>query len=775
MNRPIIFFCLALFAQSLLAQNVSQYVNPLIGTQGMGHTFPGACVPHGLVQLSPDTDTIPHNVDGVYQPDAYRYCAGYQYDDPTIVGFSHTHMNGTGHSDLGDILLMPTTGEVRLNPGTAQVPRSGYRSAYDHSSETARPGYYTAYLKDYGVRAELTATPRVGVHRYTYPEGEGNLIVDLNHGIYNYAGKTLWSSLRVENDTLLTGCRITNGWARFNQTYFAISLSKPIVRYGGKEVGSPSVYKGFWRKFDQEHNFPEMGGRGLCTYFVFDCSDGQPLEVRVALSAVSTKGALKNLRAEASGRSFDRLLQEAERQWEDALSVIQAEGDRNVLGSFYTSLYHTFINPSVYMDVDSLYRGIDGNVHRATGFSNYTVFSLWDTFRALHPLFNLIDPAKSRDMLASLLAHYRQSVHKALPVWSHMGNENWCMIGYHGVSLLADGLAKGVEADGRLALEAMVNSSNVPYYDGIASYKRLGYVPLEENASAASITLEYAYDDWAIYRTAQLLGDTATAHTYRQRAMNYYNVFKPGLGYACARLADGSWKTDFDLYNTSGQGFIEGNSLNYSYFVPHDVKGLIRLMGGDRKFVQRLDRLFTDTLPPSAYAHTEDVTAEGILGSYVHGNEPSHHIAYLYMWTSQPWKTAERIRQIFDHMYRNRIDGLCGNDDCGQMSAWYVFSALGFYPVCPGSDQYVLGAPALQEATLRLVDGKTFRIEAEGLSEANKYVKAVYLNDRPYHKAYLTHQDLVAGGTLRFVMSAKPNRRAYADRDKPYSMSDANE
>ena len=775
MNR-LLFSCLGLLCAALAvhAQGVSQYVNPLIGTKGMGHTFPGACVPHGLVQLSPDTDTIPHNVDGVYQADAYRYCAGYQYDDPTIVGFSHTHMNGTGHSDLGDILLMPTTGAIRLNPGTKQAPSTGYRSAYDHDSETARPGYYSAYLKDYGVKAELTATPRVGVHRYTYPKGEGNLIVDLDHGIYNYQGKTLWSSLRVENDTLLTGCRITNGWARFNQTYFAISLSKPIVRYGGKEVGSTSVYKGFWRKFDQEHNFPEMGGRGLCTYFVFDCSDGTPLEVRVALSAVSTEGALKNLQAEAAGRSFDRLRREAEQDWEDALSAIQVKGDPDITASFYTSLYHTLINPSVYMDVDGQYRGIDGNVHRAKGFANHTVFSLWDTFRALHPLFNVIDRQKSHDMLASLLAHYGQSVHKTLPVWSHMGNENWCMIGYHGVSLLADGIAKGVVADRQTqqtALQAMVSSSNVPYYDGIASYKRLGYVPLEENASAASITLEYAYDDWAIYRTATLLGDTATANAYKRRAANYRNVFKPGLGYACARLADGSWKTDFDLLSTSGQGFIEGNALNYSYFVPHDVKGLIGLMGGDRQFVRRLDKLFTDTLPPSAYAHTEDVTAEGILGSYVHGNEPSHHIPYLYMWTSQPWKTAERIRQIFDHMYRNRIDGLCGNDDCGQMSAWYVFSALGFYPVCPGSDQYVLGAPALQEAVVRLEGGKTLRIEAEGLSAENKYVKAVYLNGKPYRKAYLTHQDLMAGGTLRFVMSAKPNKRAYADRDKPYSMS----
>lgn len=762
---------LSFWGYVLRSQLVSNYVNPLIGTKGMGHTFPGACVPHGMVQLSPDTDTIPHNVDGVYQKNAYLYCAGYQYEDRSIVGFSHTHLNGTGHSDLGDILLMPTVGAIQLHPGIKEDSHSGYRSSFSHKDETAKPGYYSVLLNEDSIRAELTATERVGIHRYTYPKGEGNLIIDLNHGIYNYKGKVLWSSLRVENDTLLTGFRITNGWARFHQLYFAILFSKPILRYGGEEVGSHSVYNGFWGKFNQKVNFPEMSGRGLCTYFVFDCKDGSPLEVKVALSEVSTEGALKNLRREALGRSFDSLRMEAEEKWEKALSVIRVKGDNDDMTNFYTSLYHTMINPSVYMDIDGNYRGIDGNIHHAIGNVNYTVFSLWDTFRALHPLFNIIERKRSEGMLYSLLSHYEQSVHKVLPVWSHMGNENWCMIGYHGVSLLADGIGKGISVDKKKALEAMISSANLSYYDGIESYRSLGYVPLEENVNAASITLEYAYDDWTIYRLAQEMGDTLVEKVYKDRALNYRYLFHPDLNYVCPRLKNGSWMEHFDLYKTYGQGFIEGNSQNYSFFVPHDVNGLIHCMGGNDAFIQKLDKLFLDSLSASAYVHTEDVTLEGILGSYVHGNEPSHHIPYLYMWTSQPWKTAERIHDIRKNMYHNRVDGLCGNDDCGQMSAWYIFSSMGFYPVCPGSDQYVLGTPAFEDMIIFMENGKSFHIKAEHLSDQNIYVKKVLLNGKVYDKAYLVHQDIMNGGELRFIMDDKPHRREYNEKEKPYSLS----
>jgi len=770
----LIGLCL-LVTPFLFARDKASYVNPMIGTQKMGHTFPGACVPHGIVQLSPDTDTIPHNINGVYQADAYRYCAGYQYDDRTIVGFSHTHLSGTGHSDLGDILIMPVTGEVKTNPGTADNPDSGYRSRFSHDTEKASPGYYEVILDDYGVKAQLTATERVGVHRYCYPAGEDmKFLLDLTHGIYNYDGKVLWANIRVENDTLLTGCRITNGWSRENYTYFAISLSKPIKEYGFVEKEKPK-YMGFWRKFDQYHNFPEMAGRKIVANFEFGQDSDNTLEIRVALSAVSTEGAIKNLKAETTGKSFDQLVAQAWDKWNRELDVLEVEGDEDKKAMLYTSLYHTLINPSVYMDVDGQYRGIDHNIHQANGFTNYTVFSVWDTYRALHPLFNLINRDRSKDIVNSMLAHYEQSVHKALPVWSHMGNENWCMIGYHSVSVLADAIDKGIAIDKSKAMEAMVNSSNVDYYDGTAEYKKLGYVPFDKNGSGSSITLEYAYDDWTIYNTARKLNISKEADTYKKRAYSYQNVFDPELGFVRGRMSDGSWKKPFDLLNTHGEGFIEGNSWNYSFYVPHDVNGLITQMGGDKTFVNRLDSLFTMHLPDEFFEHTEDVTREGIMGNYVHGNEPSHHIAYLYAWTSQPWRTQYWVREIMNRMYLPTIDGLCGNDDCGQMSAWYIFTSMGFYPVCPGSDQYIFGAPYFPYMKVKVGEGKYLEIVADKVSDNRRYVKSVKLNGKPYNKAYITYDDIKDGGVLTFEMTSSPNKKRIFDKEeKPYSLTAAN-
>lgn len=759
------------FSQS----SVIERVNPIIGTNGMGHTFPGACVPFGLVQLSPDTDTIPHNVDGKYQPRAYEYCAGYQYKDSSIVGFSHTHFSGTGHSDLGDILIMPTTGALKLNPGTATNPDGGYRSRYSHDTEVSKPGYYEVLLSDYGVKAQLTTTQRVGVHKYTYPAQakEQRIILDLIHGIYNYDGKVLWASLRVENDTLLTGYRITNGWARTNYTYFAISFSKPIVHYGCEEKAKVN-YRGGYGKFNMKENFPDIGGRKIVAYFEFDPKVSQELEVKVALSGVSTAGALKNLQAEAASAGFDELASRASNTWNKALSVIEANGNDDQLAMLYTSLYHTMINPCIYTDVDGQYRGIDQNIHTADGFTNYTVFSVWDTYRALHPLFNIINRQVNTDIAKSMMKHAEQSVHKILPIWSHMANENWCMIGYHSVSVLADAIAKGLPIDKEEALAAMINSSTIPYLDGIKEYMEKGYVPLERNGSAGSLTLEYAYDDWAIYQTALRAGDQQVAETYKKRAANYNQVFDPSIGYARPKLKDGSFKKDFNLLSTHGEGFIEGNALNYSFYVPQDVNGLIRNMGGEKSFIAKLDSLFTMHLPEEFFAQTEDVTKEGLLGGYVQGNEPSHHIPFLYAWTSNPWKTQYWQREIMNKMYRNNIDGLCGNDDCGQMSAWYIFSALGFYPVCPGTDQYVLGAPYLPYIKLNLENGKTFEVKSPKVSDKNRYVKSVKWNGKPYDKGFITQQDIMNGGVLEFEMSPKPNKkRLFTGDNQPYSLTQA--
>ncbi len=735
------------------------YVNPFVGTKSMGHTFPGACVPFGAVQLSPDTDMIPHNIDGKYQPDAYRYCAGYQYDDKSIVGFSHTHFNGTGHSDLGDILIMPITGAVQLDMGTTDAPESGYRSRFNHRSEKAAPGYYSVLLDDYDIKAELTATERVGVHKYTFPEGEGHIILDLAYGIYNYDGKVLMANLRVEDEYTLTGYRITRGWSRMNYIYFAVKFSKPIKNFGCRN-NEKVKYNGFWRKFDMTKNFPEMFGTQLTAFFDFDFAKDEALEVKVALSAVDCLGALKNLEAETAGKNFEQLRDEAQSKWEKELSAIEVQADDERKAVFYTALYRTMINPSLYQDVDGRYRGIDHNIHQAApGRTNYTVFSVWDTFRAEHPLMNLIKQGYSEQFVNSMLDHYQQSVHKMLPVWSHMGNENWCMIGYHSVSVVSDAVAKGLNIDRELALQACVNSSNVNYYDQTGDYIRLGYVPLEKSGVSASITLEYAYDDWTIAALAKRVNRADIAEQYNRRAQNYKNVFDPRLGFARPKDEQGNFKEPFDLLDTHGQGFIEGNSWNYSFFVPQDVPGLIAQMGGDKRFTERLDSLFTMKLPAKYFENTEDINEEGLMGNYVHGNEPSHHVAYLYAWTSQPWKTQARVREIMHRMYKNKPDGLCGNDDCGQMSAWYVFSAMGFYPLCPGSDQYVLGSPNAGQATLQLENGNTFVIKATNFSDKNVYVKSVKLNGKPYNSHFISHEDIMNGGELVFEMSAKPAKK----------------
>ena len=781
-------------------RDYTQYVNPMIGTNGMGHTFPGACYPFGGVQVSPDTDTIPHNINGKYQPGVYDYCAGYQYRDKTIVGFSHTHFSGTGHSDMGDILLMPFTGEVQLNPGTADNPDGGYRSRFSHATEKASPGYYEVRLSDDDILVQLTATPHCGIHKYTYPKGETQkLIVGLNHCLYNYDGKVLWASLRMEDPWTLTGYRITNGWARENYVYFAIHFSKPVAHYGYQDFGKQD-YNGFWKRFDLNHDFPEMAGRKVVAWIEFEQDDDPVLEVQVALSAVSTEGAKINLEAEAlrpyrqqnaNGTtsdafhrlSFDEIFQSTQKAWNDKLGIYEAEGTPDQLAMFYTSLYHTMINPSIYQDVDGKYRGIDHNIHQnEEGHTNYTIFSLWDTYRAEHPLLNIIDPKAACDMVSSMIDHAEQSVHQILPIWSHAGNENWCMIGYHGVSAVADNYlchhpnfyGENVKMNGVLinAMPYILNSANLDYYDHTDLYKKLGYVPYNKSAVGTSITLENSYEDWVIYNLIDK-GKIASGYekmkeTYRQRALNFKNVFNPETGFAQARYEDGSWKTPADLLSTSNEGFIEGNSWNYSFYVPHDVNGLIKIMGGDKVFVNRLDELFTMYVPDKFFAETEDVTREGMLGGYVHGNEPSHHIPYLYMWTSQPWKTQLRVREVMNKMYRNHLDGLCGNDDCGQMSAWYIFSAMGFYPVCPASGQYVFGAPYLPENVLQLQNGNTLTIKAPNVSDQNCYVQSVTLNGKPLHTAYITYEQIMAGGELVFTMGSKPNKKWFTE--KPYSL-----
>jgi len=771
MNHPkyklIVFLLLtaqASFSQTSKSKNLLPFVNPLIGTAKMGHTFPGATVPFGMVQLSPDTDTVPFEVNGKYNPEIYKYCAGYQYPDKTIVGFSHTHFSGTGHSDLGDVLIMPTVGTLQLNPGTADNPAGGFRSAYAHANEVAEPGYYKVKLDDQNILAELTTSPRVGMHQYTFPKSDNaHIILDLVSGIYNYEGKNVWTFVRVENDTLITGYRQTNGWARTRTVYFAISFSKAFKSYGYKNFSKNQAYRGFWGRFNQGKNFPEMAGNQLRAFFDFDTQEGERIKLKVGLSSVSTDGALLNLRTEIPHWDFEKVKQEGQQLWQEALGKVAVEtiteGDKT---NFYTALYHAYLTPTIYMDVDGQYRGLDQNIHKAQGFTNYSTFSLWDTYRALHPLLNILQPARNSDMASSMLAHYNQSAHHMLPVWSHYANENWCMIGYHSVSVIADAIIKGTaQFDTKLALDACVTTARNRWYDGLGYYIDKGYVPEDKSGASVSKTLEYAYDDWCIAQVAKKLGRNDLYEEFIKRSQNYKNVYDASSGFMRPRLDDGTFKKEFDVFSTSQAGYVEGNAWNYSFYVPQAPDSLVKLMGGDKRFVQHLDSLYTYNLPGKYFAETEDITKEGIIGNYVHGNEPSHHISYLFNWTDKPWKTQENIRMTLDKMYKPSVDGLSGNDDCGQMSAWYIFSALGFYPVAPGSDEYSIGSPLVKSASLQLENGKTFSIEARNQSQKNIYIDKIFLNDAPIRRSHIKHAEIVQGGKLLFIMSDKPNKRLF--------------
>ncbi|WP_425490960.1 GH92 family glycosyl hydrolase [Luteimonas panaciterrae] len=743
-------------------------VDPFIGTGGEGHTFPGAVVPFGMIQLSPDTQIKPRK-------DAYGWAAGYRYDDHTIVGFSHTHFSGTGHSDLGDVLLMPIAGEVKLERGDADKPGSGYTSRFRHDDERAEPGYYAVTLDDYGVRAELTASPRVGVHRYRFPQGKpAHVLIDLRTSMYDYPGKISWSRLRLRADGTVTGSRETRGWAPGRQLYFAMRFSKPLRGHALHNTEQDIPYKGFPPPGEQEPSErAQIEGRQLVGSFDFGDGLREPLLVKVSISPVSEEGAIANLDAEVPGWDFDGVRAAAKAQWAQALSAIDVDAPEPMRKSFYTALYHSFMGPSLFMDSDGRYRGPDNAVHQAKGYTHYSTFSLWDTYRALHPLLTIVQPEqRTNDIVNSLLASRRESPYGVLPVWAFHGLETWCMIGYHAVPVIADAYMKGIRGyDTSEALDAMVASANYGPYDGIRQYRELGYVPIDEEGEAASKTLEYAFDDWTIARMAETMGRGDIAKEFTKRAGNWRNAFDPATGFMRARKRDGSFREPFDA-TASGYGtdYTEGNAWQYSWYVPQDVAGLAQAHGGADKLLDKLDQVFDAKVDPKIFEHMEDIT--GLIGWYAHGNEPSHHVAYLYAYAGQPWRTQARLQQIMDSQYAPRPDGLAGNDDLGQMSAWYVFTALGFYPVAPGSNEYIIGRPFLPRATLNLPNGKRFTVIADGLDARHPYIGTATLNGKPLDRAFLRHEELMAGGELRFTMQAQPDREwgTHPSR-QPYSMS----
>ena len=740
----------------LINEDFTQYVNPFIGTSKMGHVFPGATAPFGMVQLSPQTNfELMFNDDGSYNSDTYKYCAGYQHQDSTIIGFAHTNFSGTGHSDLGDFLIMPTTGELVLDPILNTAKGKGFYSTFSHDHEEASPGYYKVNLDSYNIQAELTASDRVGYHKYTFPKSdEAHIILDMVYNVYHHENKNVWTFIRVENDSLVTGYRQTKGWARTKKVFFAMQFSKPFKSYGHKKYNE-ETYDGFYRRFNQEENFPEIAGKDVRAYFNFNTEEGESIEMKFALSSVSTDGALKNLKTEIPHWDFNKTKEETQAKWNEELSKINVTtlslDDKK---TFYSALYHTNLSPIIYEDVDGKYRGLDQNIHSSDGFTNYTIFSLWDTYRALHPLFNITQPERNNDMIKSMLAHHDESVHDMLPIWSHYANENWCMIGYHATSVIADAMAKNVgDFNHERALQASVNTANVRYFDGLGDYLDYEYVPDDKSHSSVSKTLEYAYNDWCIAQMAIQIGDDSIAEEFMKRSEYYNNVFDASTGYMRPRLSNGDFRENFDPMDTHGQGFIEGNAWNYGLYVPQNIDKMVDMMGGKESFSQHLDSLFTMEIDEKYIEKHEDITRDGIIGNYVHGNEPGHHIPYLYNWTGHPEKTQERVRMIMQTMYDPSVEGLCGNDDAGQMSAWYILSALGFYSVTPGSSNYALGSPLVKEAIITFPNGETTKIIARNQSTENIYVSSVTIDGTTLQNNTLTHEDLVSGGEIIFEMA----------------------
>lgn len=709
-------------------EDLTQYVDPFIGTDFTGHVYPGATTPFGMVQLSPDVGNH-----------GWMYCSGYHSQSPVIQGFSHTHLSGTGAPDMGDILLMPVVGESSFETGDAE--HEGYRSFFSHETEEATAGYYRVRLDDYDVLAELTATPRVGVHRYTYPDTkEAGLMIDLAHGIDDRADRTY---IRVVDPQTVVGMRHSVGFVNDHQYYFCLRLSEPITRvesYCDTSIGSENEIKGETTKM----------------VLRFPAKRRRPVTVKVGLSTVSEEGAIRNLEAEMPGWDFDEVRRQTARQWNNYLKRVEIvprdEGQRI---SFYTSLYHALIMPNLISDVDGSYSGWDHQIHRDSIRPHYTNFSLWDTYRAEHPFLELLYPEVNGLLMNSLLEKHRQT---GLLATNEYGQcETWCMIGNHAVDVLADAFLKGdTSFDAAEAYEAVKHAMTCEHpKSDWETYDLHGYFPYDNSSlESVSRTMEACYDDYCAAQMAQALGHEEDYAFFSRRAQNYRNLFDDRLQMVRPRNSQRQWKEPFNpnQLNAGNGDFTEGNAWQWTWHVQHDAEGLINQFGSAEAFMLKLDSLFfIDPGKLPGHEIAPDVT--GLIGQYAHGNEPSHHVAYLYTLAGAPRKTARIVREVFDKYYLPKRDGLCGNDDCGQMSAWYMFSALGFYPVNPVSGEYIFGAPQLNEATLHLPDGKTFSIKVDGLSDDNKYVKEIRLNGKLLPYRSLSYKEIMQGGTLEYVMT----------------------
>ena len=720
------------FSQSSESKtDYTQLVNPFIGTDFTGNTYPGAQAPFGMVQLSPDNGLA-----------GWDRISGYFYPDSTIAGFSHTHLSGTGAGDLYDVLFMPVTLPYKEAQGEL-----GIHSKFSHQDEEASAGYYRVKLQDYNINVELTATPRCGVQRYTFPKAESMVILNLKKAMnWDF---TMDSQIEVVDSCNIRGYRFSEGWARGQKLYFATRFSRPFksmemdeaeIKLKGEKVGTSKIAR-----------------------FMFDTEEGEQVTIVTALSGVSMEGAVKNLDAEAPHNDFDKYLADAKADWNKQLQRIEVTGgndDDRV--NFYTALYHSMIAPTIYSDVDGQYYGPDKRVHQADGWVNYSTFSLWDTFRAAHPLFTYTEPERVGDMVQSFIAFYEQN--GRLPVWNFWGSETDMMIGYHAVPVIVDAYMKGIgKFDAEKALEACIATSNIDEYRGIGSYKKNGYIPYNvtdkynsENWSL-SRTLEYAFDDFCIAEMAQKMGKTDIANEYYKRSQNYRNVFNPATGFMQPIDDKGVFQPNFNPDEYTAH-ICESNAWHYFWSVQHDIKGLVSLTGGQEKFAAKLDSMFTYV---PAGNEELPIFSTGMIGQYAHGNEPSHHVIYLYNKVRQPWKAQKYAAQVMHELYFNAPAGLCGNEDCGQMSAWYVFSAMGFYPVNPVSGEYEIGTPLFPEMRLNLSNGKTFTVLAPNVSRENIYIQSVTVNGQPYDKSYITHQQIMDGATVEFVMGNQPGKIWY--------------
>ncbi len=739
------FSCGGLLLNKRNDASLTSFVDPFIGTDFHGHTFPGATLPFGMVQLSPDTRTL-----------GWDACAGYHYSDSSILGFSHTHLSGTGIGDYGDILFMPFTGEVSLDAGEEDEIDKGYRSRFNLETEEARPGYYKVNLTDDQIEVELTATLRAGVHKYTFPEAENaGILIDLTHTIHGHQNPL--HEIRILNNQEIQGLKYTSGWAKKHYVYFTAKFSKPFEAE-------------LFLDNQLQVGVEEVSGKNAKVRLNFQTTIDEEVIAKVGISAVSYEGSAKNLNLEVNGWDFETISSNAEKVWEEELSKVRIETeDISEKRTFYTALYHSSIYPGIYSDVDGTYRGMDQQIHISDS-PNYTVFSLWDTHRSLHPLFTILNPEYNQELIRALLRKYDEG--GILPMWGLASNYTGTMIGSHAVSVIVDAYMKGQRNfDTEKAMEAIVHSVA---YDTVKeiSYpseeawgnlmpkaklyeEKYGFIPCDLENASVSKALEFAYNYWAIATMAQDMGKDDIAKEFFEKSKRYRTYFDAEVGFMRGKNLDGSWMEPFHPRFSAhwATPYVEGNAWQWTWYVPHDVEGLMELYGGQENFAIKLESLFTTSSEVLGEEQSADIS--GLIGQYAHGNEPSHHIAYLFNSVDQPWRTQEIVSQILDEFYTDQPDGIVGNEDCGQMSAWYILNTMGIYPICPGDDRYSIGRPSFDRVEIDLADGAVFTVVAENRSNTNPYVQEVRLNGEKLSQAYINHADIESGSTLTFVMGAE--------------------